>query len=216
MFYPIAFAGNKATWKRPKAKSKSKPKQRTYKKRYFTGKEIKIHDHQLTTVLIHQTGAAVLLNSITRGDDYNQRNGRRLNMRSIHLKGIVTANSAGEDQFARVLLVQVLKPDMSAPSLTQIFNAATVTSMRKIDNISNYKVLMDKTLTINKPDEPGSQKLIKFYKKCFIPVEYNAAATGAVTDIDTNALFIMTVGTRPNDTTACTFSGTCRIHFSDN
>lgn len=210
MFYPIAFSGNKATFKR-KARA---PKRRTYRKR---SSGIKKEYHKLLTgvsIASNSTGAIKLVNAPIQGDDYNHRTGRMIDIKSLNFKFIskVTAGT-GVDQLQRVIVFVHLKPHGTAPAVTDLLQTAEVHSMRNPIYIGDFRVLYDKVFNLNATAESGSTRFGKFYKKMSLITRYNTGNAGTIADIEDNALYIMTVGTEAAGATAGTVLGSAQIDW---
>lgn len=166
------------------------------------------------SVACDTTGTLTLLNGLTRGDDEGDRDGRRTCIKSLNMKGIssVTA-STGTDQFHRIMLVRMLRPNGTAPSITDILQANTVYSLRNRQKIGDFQVLYDRTLQLNASSESGSQKFIKYYKRMTMEVQYNAGNAGTIADIEKNALYLLTIGSNASGTSAGTFQANIQIDW---
>lgn len=110
--------------------------------------------------------------------------------------------TTGIDQLHRVMLVKVLRPNGTAPVLTDILQANTITAGRNRAKMGDYVVLFDKVLTINDSDESGSKRFIKYYKRLWMPVVYNSGNAGTIADIQKNALYLLVLGSVATGATA--------------
>ena len=140
-------------------------------------------------------GNISLLNGITQGDTGDTREGRKITLKSIQLRGVnYVTDSTGKDQMHRIMIVQQRRPNGLHPAIGDILTATTISSLRNRFKIHDYKVLYDKTITLNASGESGSTRFIRMYKKLFLNQYFNSQSTGTIADIQTNALFLISIG----------------------
>lgn len=168
------------------------------------------------TIATDTTGAVVLLNGCARGDDINNRIGRKTMMRSLQLTvvSLVTAGT-GVDQFHRVLVVYDRQTNATALTGAQVLSTFGTTAFKNLENRSRFKILMDKTIHLNASNEPGSEKIWKKYFRFNLPVTYNSGDDGTVADITTGSLYCLIVGNKVAGATAGTTGLYSRIRYND-
>lgn len=137
--------------------------------------EKKHSDNQATTTAIpSDTPYVVKLHTVTAGDAANQRIGDVLTMKSINFKSMVLRDTTtGDDAAFRLLLVQWLESDATAPTAGDILEDASrfdaMVSPYKLDVLKNYRVLYDTHGNVGDNSGPDYQfrrkKLVKFLKK---------------------------------------------------
>lgn len=171
-----------------------------------------------TTVNIacDQTGAVALLNGIARGDDINERIGRKVVMRSmeVRVQSIVTSNT-GVDQSHRVLFVFDRQCNATALTVADVLTAVDINSPRNLTNRSRFKILYDNLHHLSSTAEPGSHKVINFYKRLWLPVTFNSGDAGTIADIQTGSLYLVVVGNIAPGTSAGAVGGKIRVRYTD-
>jgi len=176
-----------------------------------------------TTVGIQALSTApqnVLINSIPQGTSSSQRVGAKIIVRSIQFNGCVrTINTTSPSQQVKVALCldrQNYGNTAASATLlwTNVFNTTAVESLRNLNMAKRYKVLWQRRYAIS-PQSAGDDAFnIKYYRRCYIPVEYNSDSTGgAFTDFLKGILFIQCAGTEP--TNGCNVVGYVRIRYTD-
>ena len=162
------------------------------------------------------TGAVHLLNGIARGDDINQRIGRRVVMRSIEMRveSLVTATT-GVDQNHRVLVVFDRQTNAVALTAADVLTAVDINSPRNLTNRSRFKIIYDNLHHLNASGESGSHKVIDWYKRLWFPVTFNSGDDGTVADIQTGSMYLVVVGNRSAGADAGAVGGRVRIRYTD-
>ncbi|AUM61867.1 capsid [uncultured virus] len=162
-------------------------------------------------------GTISLLNGIQQGDTGDNREGRKITLKGIQLRGVDYAtDTTGKDQMHRIMIVQQLRPNGTYPLINDILQATTISSLRNRYKLHDFKVLVDKTITLNASGESGSTRLIRIYKKLFLNQYFNSQNTGNVADIQTNALYLIAIGSNATGATAGAFGYTVQLSFVDN
>lgn len=207
----------------------------TYRKSGFYGRfngpraENKFLDTALNfqvdqTAEVPATGQLCL---IPQGDGQSEREGRKCTINSILIKGILTfvpGAAAVASDVAYIYVVQDTQTNGAAATVandnTGIFTAAganLAVAVRCLANTERFKILhrfkvplvadAGVTTAYN-----NVSKHIEWYKKCSIPMEYDAAATtGALTTIRSNNVFLVAGSVNSDDTIA--FVGVSRVRF---
>lgn len=201
---------------------------RKYAKRYITHGypssrgvqgELKSVDTTLSTASTRPdtTGDVILLNGIARGDDINERVGRRVTIRSLeaHLYDTVTKDT-GVDQVHRVLIVYDMQSNGTAPVVTDVLVSASTTSLKNLDNRNRFRILYDQAWTLNASGESDSQKHITKYMRVNLPVQFNSGDAGTIADIQTGSIYFICLGSEVRGNTAGSINGRVRVRYSDN
>lgn len=146
--------------------------------------ELKWHD---TTVAVHpNTGETVSgLTAISQGDTSSNRDGNKVQAKSIQLKYQIdaTAISIANTINVRMVLVQAMYNNIveADPTWTQIYESASLYALREIANVKpqRFKVLWEKTVTVtNDPDANVSNvKYGSYYKKLNHAITYDGTGT---------------------------------------
>lgn len=120
----------------------------------FAGKELKYVDYSITntpigtnwTLLDPAPGA---LNAIAMGDSESQRIGRKVTNSTLHLR--INVNNTSTVVVGRTIRVVIFKDtqtNQAAPIPTGVFDG-TLNGFRNLEFTSRYRVLYDKTLSLN-------------------------------------------------------------------
>lgn len=184
--------------------------------------ELKFVDVTLNATSTAAGGTTTLMNGVSQGDDYNNRQGRKVNWTSLYFRGHVAPNSgtnAPEGDVLRVMLVWDNQPNGALAAVTDVLSTANVTSPRNLNNRERFVVLSDQTyvvganaytagaLTTGSP----SPTYFSIYKKLQSSTIFGGTGS-AITDINTGSLFLLRVGKTAN---ASLLSHTLRLRFAD-
>lgn len=187
-----------------------------YKRRTYTQKpEIKWKDTQINSV-IDNTGDVVLLNGLTQGTTAQTRIGRKAFMKYITVNGYAQVTpTTGLDQVCRIMFLISKDPNGLAPTIGDILQTGNVESLRNMKGNEDYKILKTFEFTLNASAKPGSKKLVRYFRKLNFPTDYALANNGNITDIEQNAIYMITLGTLNAGNTAGNFVGNIRIGYTD-
>lgn len=158
------------------------------------------------------------LNLIPQGDTESTRDGRQCSIDSIQIKATVyldPAAGAGTSQ-ACLMLVQDTQCNGAAAAAGDVMTGTNFSvNMINLANSKRFKIIKKWDMSFN----PGAGvngaiapmiKYIKYYKKCNVPLEFSAA-TGALTEIKSNNLFLLASSVATDD--VIVVNGTCRLRF---
>jgi len=166
------------------------------------------------------TARVVLLNGIAQGTSASERVGRRITIKSVELKARLSAGASGTLAAVRYAIVLDRQANAATASFTDIYDAALPESLRNISNKARFQVVWDSGImpvignasTILTDD---SRHSVEFYKKVGYPVQYNAVSGGTIGDIQTNALYFVSIGDVAAGVTAPVMVGQARIRYAD-
>lgn len=177
--------------------------------------EVKVVDTAIS-LACDQTGAVLLLNSIARGSDYNQRVGRILTMVGMELRfrDYVTGTT-GTDQFHRIVVVYDRQPNAAACSWNDVFGGVGCFLPMNINNRARFVVLHDEVNYLNSAGEAGSAKYCEIVKRLEHSTVFNAGSVPSIADITTGSVYMLTCGLNVAGATAGTVQGTARIYYVD-
>lgn len=187
---------------------------------YGTRKETGYVDLAYASYAGDTTGSIVLLNTVAQGAAVTQRVGKKIMMKSLQCRGIVKSNSATTVADCATLIVLDKRPTGSLPNITDILNTASSASFNNDANAGRFRILKrtDKSLIGNAttPATGGEAYNADFFLdlRGFQTV-YKAAGTGAIGDIEENALYLVTVGDNAAGNTAVTLNLGFRLRFVD-
>lgn len=162
------------------------------------------------------------LSLIPQGVTESTRVGRKCTIRSIQIRGnisLVPAASATSASICYLYLVQDTQCNGAAAAVTDVLTSnAMQGALINMANSERFKILK-RFVVVLEPQAGATtaynnaRKVVEYYKKCRIPIEFSST-TGAITEIRSNNLFLL-AGDSGNDDVA-SFSGSCRLRFSDN
>ncbi len=196
------------------------------------GAELKFHDVDLDDAVVASAGGITdSINKIAQDTTEKTRVGRKCTIKKIGWRYNYTLpeQDAVADPAAGDVLRMILYHDTQANGATAgiggstggtLLVAADYQAFNNLTNSGRFKVLMDRTVSINyqttASDGAGvvSQSSVirsgSFYKSCNIPLEFDAAA-GAITEIRSNNLGVLLI--RKNG--ICGFASKFRLRFTD-
>ncbi len=182
--------------------------------RYGYGKELKFHDVDLDDATVAAAGTVTAsINLIPQGATEKQRIGRKCTIKSIGWKYnpflVLQQDAAdiGNGDVLRVIMYIDRQCNGAAAAVTDILESADYQSFNNLANVGRFQKLIDKSITINRrvagtdgastvtTPEVNMEKT--FYKKCNIPVEFNAA-TGVIAEIRSNNLGVLLISKNGN------------------
>lgn len=165
-------------------------------------------------------GNSVLLNGLFIGPSAYNRIGMRTIVKSIQLSLDAKVNSSGVDQNVRVIVYSKVQnqgaTETAATAYNKIYSTGTPLAVRNLSYIKDYRVLYDNKFDLGAISKTSSQRTIKKYIKCNIPVVYNIGGAGTAADIDQNALYLLCIGDEAAGTSASALVGYVRVRYTDN
>lgn len=149
------------------------------------------------------------------------RIGNTIDIRSIQLR--IRCNvipGTGVDQVQRFSIVLDKQCNAVGPtSVAQVYQLGTVYSARNLENRKRFRLLLDKTFALNASGESGSEIFRKFYIKFRRPIRVtfnnNAGSPATVSDVVSNSLHLLSVGTEPAGPTPGHHIWYCRLRYTD-
>lgn len=199
--------------------------------------ELKVKDIDAAVYQVNTTGSITLLNGLTKGDDIGNREGRKVTVKSIFIRGMVypeqgtTAIVAGGAETLNQLLRMIIFVDYqpvtaTAVTLTDVLKEASSYSQLNINNRTRFRVLHDETFTVPNSFKAftaatgavgniGGAHEVKVYKKVDIPVTFNSGDAGTFADIQNGAIYMLWVGSAAAGTTDCNATLSTRVRFTD-
>lgn len=165
-----------------------------------------------------QVGLGTISNlaAVTQGDGFVNRDGRNVSLKSIHLRGNILQNVTSSATLVRILLVKFKDVDQQIPTISEVLNTVSTISQRNLDRQNDMVVLSDRTYSLSDGSKPQIfWNLRKSFGVNGLKQQYVIGSTGgAFTNIETNAIFIITLSDSPlGDQPQINF--TSRIRFTD-
>lgn len=195
----------------------------------FWGSRQRVRASELNTVDVDEatyvadtTGSVTLLNGVAQGDDFTNRTGRKMTMKSLYIRGLVkNVDSVSGPNLARMIIVYDNQTNGAAPVITDILKAASSTSQINLNNRDRFRILCDQQYAIGAIDNTATQAYaagpivfdFKLYKKLNLETIFGGT-TAAVASINTGSLYMITIGDQAAGAGSL-FKLTTRIRFLD-
>jgi len=181
--------------------------------------ELNYVDLAFNSYVLNTTGSITLIATIAQGTTVNQRVGKKAFLKSLLLRGFVTAGTTGTTADATTLIIYDKRPTGALPAITDILTSANSIAFMNDNNTSRFRVLRryDWCLIGNSttPATGAEQHNLDEFIKINLPITFEAAGTGAIGDIDSGALYLVTVGSVAAGTAAPTLGVACRTRFTE-
>lgn len=166
------------------------------------------------------TGTLTLLATIAQGASQQQRIGKKAMYKSLQARGQITQGSTATTNDIAVCIIYDKEPTGILPAIADIFNSVNAFSFLNDTNSDRFRVLRrwSHVLSGNIATPATGKEIIdidEYLDLKSLPVQFKAAATGAIGDIAYGALYLVTMGSSPAGTTAATASLGFRIRFFD-
>lgn len=185
--------------------------------------ELKYVDVDLVATATSAAGTVTLLNGVAQGSDVSQRIGRKFMIKSSQIRLAVYPNSATTNQVGDIVRVMILfdcQPNSVIAAVGDVLEIATWESPLNLNNRDRFKVIMDKTITMNPVVYTAAAltagapvvKAMKRYKKLNLEV-INSGTGATVGSIQTGALILLTIGLVNNGSTINWYH---RTRYTDN
>lgn len=157
-----------------------------------------------------------LLNGCAPGSTLGARIGRRILMKSIHMRLTIAREDVATStiQTVRMMVLYDRQTNGAAPAATDILDAATITSHRNLSNAARFYCLYDHVTVLSGAAGTTADFEEKFFK-VNLPVVFNAGTAGTVADITTGGLFILYVGNQAAGVDDTDVGVQTRIRFTD-
>jgi hypothetical protein len=188
-------------------------------------KELKFVDLAAATYGFSTTGTITLLNGISEGDDYTNRNSRNVVIKSVAARGYVfavggLALGASTPAKARHLLVWDNASNGALPAITDVLTSADSFAFPSVNNEKRFTILYDRTYVIGplsttatQAYADSTQRDVECLVKLDAPVEF--IGTGAtIASIGNGALLAITVGSAGVNVTSGSIG--YRVRFMEN
>lgn len=169
--------------------------------------ELKFVDVTSNNVAVTTTWQGVLINGIAQGADFNQRIGRKSQMKSILFNGnfFPTTSTANAYQgiYMRTVIVYDTQPNSGTfPAGTDIFVSNDPNSPLNLNNRDRFQVLMDVRKQLGSFQTDATPKLVagspsnaywNKYKKCNKETVFSGTAA-TIGSISTGSLYLFFIG----------------------
>lgn len=192
--------------------------------RYNRG-ELKFHDLDISFAPLATNGNIhTSLNLVAGGSTESTRLGRKITVRSIHMRFRVTmpvrTDASHATEIVRVMVM--LDKQCNGAGPTGMLTADTWDAFNELANKNRFRTLYERTLALNtagvdNAGSPANTLPVTRALTCNInlnhPIEFNGV-TGAITEIRSNNFFLY-VQTLQGTTSGTVLEGRCRVRYTD-
>lgn len=165
------------------------------------------------------TGSITLLATIAQGAAVGQRIGKKAVLKSIEMHGHLQAGATCTAAQAAMLIVYDNRPTGALPAITDVLNSANSSSFNNDVNAARFRVLRRYNFVVvgnaATPTTGLEDQKIDEYVKIGLPITFAAAGTGAIGDITTGAMYLITVGDIGAGTADADFALGFRTRFTE-
>ncbi len=161
---------------------------------------------------VSTTASIILINPSVVGDDFDSRDGRVIRLKSVQLTLTAAIGVTTTFSFVRVMIVIDKQPNEILLVLTDLLDFANITSHRNLDGRKRFVILKDEILELSQVGKRTA--IIKWYKDLDMKTIYDDSNAGDITDITSNALYLILSS---DEATLVPFvTRTTRVRFIDN
>lgn len=159
-------------------------------------------------------GNTILLNGLQKGDDFQNRDGRQVRIKSVQVQLRVTMAAAATTTCFRYFILLDKQPNTTGFAMSDVLDTAVaggVDAFRQLSNRKRFVILKQQRLVLDS-DDPS--RVIQFYKKLDLKTIYDDSDTGAIADVTTNALYLYMMSDQGANVPTVIYNA--RLRFIDN
>lgn len=174
--------------------------------------EKKVFDTEVDGTDSDTTGVVIPIFTPPPGTGISERVGRKVQIKSIYLRGFVCTEAAAtpgtgaasEVQMSRLIIGYDMQPNGSSPAVLDVLEQAKVYSQLNINNRDRFRIIKDKQwvfdpfiynstagsalIGVNRTGYP-----LKIYKKCNMETIFNGNNGHSAADVTTGLLFVLLI-----------------------
>lgn len=145
------------------------------------------------------TGSIVLVATIPQGNSVNARVGKKIQYKSIQIRGNVTSDATTTTARASWFLVYDKRPTGSVPAITEILDSINSQSFTNDSNSGRFKILRRENYALSGNSAApaacqASYFVDEYVKLNNLPAVFKAATSGAIADYEEGPIYLVTVG----------------------
>lgn len=174
-------------------------------------------DFNSANYYIYQTVSVLHLTGMVQGSQPAMRVGTRISVKGMYINAYINAASTAQDtQMCRMAFVC----DRQANGVSLAPADVGITTPGTLYNPNGkprFWILWDKHFSISPITQAGGYRFIEKYIHFRQPlvVQYNLGTSGLINDVNTNALYLILVGTANSTGFAPVMRGTFRLLYTD-
>lgn len=186
-------------------------------------KESGFVDLAATTYAMNTTGSITLVATIAQGASVNQRVGKKVNLKSIQVRGVCQSDTTTALANSAWMLVYDRRPTGALPAITDVLTAAHASAFTNDANTGRFKIIRrwQKAMignlgTAGQATDSSAETVDMYIDMKNLPCVFKAAGTGAIGDIEEGAVYLITVGDAAAGTADANAVLGFRTRFIDN
>lgn len=182
--------------------------------------EKKVIDINSTSYAVENTGTQLqLLNGCVAGSQIFNRIGRKINLKSLQIRGFIFGDASTGVTRVRMVIVFDKQANGAAPTWANIMQsqniagttASDVNAMVNLDNRDRFEIIRDLTYTLGPWSDTATQSyaagtqivnIDEFMKLGNRETVYNAGTAGTIGDIQSGSLYMFLISNQPAATGA--------------
>ena len=180
--------------------------------------ELKYVDAIGSAISITSSGVLHLLNGLVPGTGASQRIGKKAIMKTLQFRAAMGGGTTGATPFqgfVRLLWIYDKQSNATAPTVAQILEQTSGSSMMNMDNRDRFTVLADKQFALDQSGGHQSAQC-KMFKRLNHATIFNNGTAGTVADITSGSIYLLVINESVNiNTNDPIIYYTNRIRFDD-
>lgn len=176
-------------------------------------------DLTLAAYAFDTTGTVTLIATVAQGASVSQRIGKKIQWKSIQIRGSLQAGTTATTNDCALILVYDKRPTGALPTIADVLVSANPGAFNNDANSGRFQIIRrydfvllgNRTTPATGLEVIDASDFIKFSRPCV----YKAAATGAIADIEQGAIYAITIGNNTAGATAAEGSLAYRVRFTD-
>ncbi len=164
------------------------------------------------TATVDNVADIILLNGLAKGDDFDDRDGRVVRIKSIQVSLLYEINASASLTHVRVMLVLDKQPNEITMVITDLLDSSGLQTFRNLDQRKRFWIIWNQVVTMSITGMQGGT--LNFYKKFNLKTIYDDSDAGTIADISTNAIYLVLLSNEP--TNLPTIVRSTRIRYIDN
>jgi len=196
------------------------PNQYQAQLRRATPQEVNYVDLPLASYNLDSNGTITLISTIAQGASVNQRIGKRAFYKSLLIRGLAFTSTTTTFLDAVFLVIYDKRPTGALPAITDILTSVSPSAFMNDNNTGRFEVIRRQDFTmIGNQLTPTTGKeaqnvdlYIPLNKR---PITFESAGTGAIGDIDSGALYLVTLSSVVAGSNAGILRVSCRTRFTE-
>ncbi len=161
---------------------------------------------------INNVAKITLLNGLSKGDDFDDRDGRVVRVKSIQISLIYEMSTVATFTQMRIMVVLDKQPNEMTLVINDLLDSSALQSFRNLDNRKRFVILRNEIVSMSISGAQGGY--FEYYKKFNLKTIYDDSDVGDIADISTNAIYLILLSNEP--TNLPTVIRSTRVRYIDN